>query len=287
MNEFKQAILDDRGIIRVTGPDARKLLQGLITNDIDDLIQSHGVFAGLLTPQGKILFDFLLHQNGDDILLDMDKAQCAACLKRLAMYRLRSDVALADASDQIAVVAGWNRTQPDLNALGAPTLKDPRHDALGLRSYFNTKDHADLIKQTLPASDYHHHRIQLGIPEGGKDYAFSSAFPHEALFDELNGVSFSKGCFVGQEVVSRMEHRGATRKRIVSVRGEATLPQAGTDIVAGDIALGTLGSTSGQDGLALIRLDRLADVKAKDLMIKADDIPLSVSKQSWARFEMA
>lgn len=282
-----QAKLDDRGLIHLAGPDVRKLLQGLITNDVEGLAPNRGVFSGLLSPQGKILFDFLLHQTGDGVVLDIDQTQIEACIKRLTLYRLRSDVSITDMSDQTHVIAAWGEEEPPPAPCGGLTIKDPRHDDLGWRIYTQTNKQSVDPGSQADAAAYHRHRISLGVPEGGKDYVYGGAFPHEALYDEINGVSFSKGCFVGQEVVSRMEHRGATRKRIVMVTGQDDLPPSGADIKAGDIALGTLGSSSGRSGLALIRIDRLQDVRDKKLEAKAGGVTLTFSKQPWAKFELA
>jgi folate-binding protein YgfZ len=131
--------------------------------------------------------------------------------------------------------------------------------------------------------DYHAHRIAFGVPEGGKDYAFGDTFPHEALFDLLNGVSFTKGCYVGQEVVSRMQNRGTARKRAVPVAGDASLPEAGTAIAGGDVEIGQLGSVAGARGLAMLRLDRAAELAAKGEALHAGSISVRIALPDWAR----
>ena len=133
--------------------------------------------------------------------------------------------------------------------------------------------------------EYHARRIALGVPEGGRDYIFGDAFPHEAMFDQLNGVDFKKGCFVGQEVVSRMEHRGTARKRIVGVEGEGQLPLSGTEIMAGSMPIGTLGSVAGSSGLALLRLDRAEEAKAAGVPLRAGEVTVAVRIPAWARFK--
>ena len=127
-------------------------------------------------------------------------------------------------------------------------------------------------------------RIRLGVPEGGRDYDFGDTFPHEALFDQLNGVDFTKGCYVGQEVVSRMQHRGTARKRIVPVEGEAPLPASGTSIEAGGVPIGALGSVSGASGLALIRLDRAEEALARGKTLTAGGVKIALRRPSFARF---
>ena len=145
---------------------------------------------------------------------------------------------------------------------------------------------ADLGCAVAGESDYHAHRIALGVPEGGRDYAFGDTFPHEALFDQLNGVDFEKGCFVGQEVVSRMQHRGTARKRVVGVEGERPLPAPGAEILAGNIPIGTLGSVDGKSGLALVRLDRAEDAKAQGIPLRAGDVAISLRIPPFARFQV-
>ena len=147
------------------------------------------------------------------------------------------------------------------------------------------RDIADLGCALVTEADYHARRIALGVPEGGRDYAYGDAFPHEALFDQLNGVDFKKGCYVGQEVVSRMEHRGTARKRIVGVEGEGPLPASGTEITAGGKPIGTLGSVGGASGLALLRLDRAEEAKAAGLPLRAGDVTVAVRIPAWARFK--
>ena len=202
-------------------------------------------------------------------LLDVARDKAADLVKRLSLYKLRAKVEIRDASSELVVFAMWG-DNPTSNT--RPDVLDPRLLALGIRFIAladAVKDHeAASNGESVPPADYHAHRISLGVPEGGKDYAFGDAFPHEALFDQLHGVSFEKGCYVGQEVVSRMEHRGTARKRVVPVVAEAPLPATGTEITAGDQLIGTLGSSAGKRGLALLRLDRAAEMKTKgaDLM---------------------
>jgi folate-binding protein YgfZ len=135
--------------------------------------------------------------------------------------------------------------------------------------------------------DYHAHRIALGVPEGGKDYELGDTYPHEALFDQLNGVSFEKGCYVGQEVVSRMQHRGTARKRVVPVLADATLPDPGTPVVAGSVEIGRLGSSVDGMGLALLRLDRAAEMQEKGDALQAGSVPLRIELPRWAHFALA
>jgi len=183
-----------------------------------------------------------------------------------------------------AVAACWGASPqvPD----GVIAFADPRLPELGMRLLLPPG--ADLPALDCAAAsegDYHARRIGLGVPEGGRDYSYGDAFPHEAMFDQLDGVDFEKGCFVGQEVVSRMEHRGTARKRIVMIEGEGPLPESATEITAGPTAVGTLGSVSGTSGLALLRLDRAEEAKARGDQLRAGEVAVTFSVPSWARFK--
>ena len=269
MTDAKIALLPDRGVVAVTGEDARKFLDNIITNDMDLLDKQEAIFTGLLSPQGKILFDFFIVRHRDEYLLDVAKDKAADLIKRLSMYRLRAKVAIAERPD-LHVIALW-----PLDSVG---FADSRFAALGGRQIAD----AALADAELYEA-YHAHRISLGVPEGGKDFAFGEAFPHEALFDQLNGVSFTKGCYVGQEIVARMEHRGTARKRIVRVSGEGVLPVAGTDVLAGEVVIGAVGSNSGSLGLALLRLDRVLEFAAKGVGLTAGGVRIVADASDVAR----
>lgn len=266
------AILNDRGVLRVAGPDARKLLQGLLTNDLDRL-DGAPLFAGLLSPQGKILFDFLLIAAPDGgVLLDCPRALATELARKLTFYKLRAAAEIADVSSSYVVAAGWNgATLPGL------AYPDPRNPDLGLRCFASAPPPAD-----ADDSQYHAWRIAHGVPEGGRDYQYGDTFPHEALYDRLAGVSFDKGCYVGQEIVSRMQHRGTARKRILPVHATTALPPAGTPVLAGDVAIGAMGSSAATDGLAMLRVDRVLEMREKSIPLTAADVPLSVDVPAWA-----
>jgi folate-binding protein YgfZ len=274
MTSARIALLPDRGVVHVSGEDCEKFLQGLVTNDVarPAAVQPKtvpvAVHAGLLTPQGKILFEFLVVGSGGGLLLETARDRIPDLIRRLGMYKLRAAVVIEDASDTFAVAAVWDGDlAPTLNATHA---RDPRLAALGIRWLVPRPLLERLIESRVRAgeavraseAEYHAHRIALGVPEGGKDYPLGDTFPHEANFDLLNGVSFTKGCFVGQEVVARMRHRGGARKRIVIVEADEAL-QPGAEIAAGAAAIGTVGSTAGHRGLALVRLDRAEEANVK------------------------
>jgi hypothetical protein len=261
---MKAAFLPDRGVVKVSGEDARNFLNGLVTADVTMLQPGLGRFGALLTPQGKITVDFLITEapsgHGGGFLIDCPRALAQALANKLGFYKLRAKVTVENLSDSLGVLAAWDgepAMKPDL------AFADPRNTALGWRILVPEElkqKVADLIGADLVDSAvYEAHRIASGVPRGGLDFMYGDAFPHETNMDRLNGVDFDKGCYVGQEVVSRMQHRGTARTRTVRVVLEDFSPEAGTAILAGDKPVGTIGSTSGQNGLALIRVDRAAD----------------------------
>jgi folate-binding protein YgfZ len=269
MTVAKMALLRDRGVVRVAGEDAGKLLQGTISNDMDLLDRQPAIHAALLTPQGKILFDFFVVKGADGgFLLETAKDQVASLVKRLAMYKLRARVDIADATLEYRVFAVWGGAPASRSPTGRGVgpFDDPRLGALGSRILAEARLAADVAASTNgpdnTAETYDAHRIGLGVPEGGKDYPLGDTFPHEANLDLLNGVSFTKGCFVGQEVVSRVQHRGSARRRIVIVESDGPL-ETGAEIVAGPAAIGTIGSVAGSRALALLRLDRAQEAISK------------------------
>jgi folate-binding protein YgfZ len=282
-NTFGSARLADRGVVRVKGEDTHKLLQGVITNDLGLLARQPAIHAGLLTPQGKILFDFFVVTAGDDLLLETARDKTSDLVKRLTMYRLRAKVSFEDISDTVAVTASWGRAVAPADATGAVRFPDPRLPDLGTRSIAPSGASRD-DEQAVAA--YHAHRVAVGVPEGGKDYAFGDAFPHEADFDQLHGVSFTKGCFVGQEVVSRMQNRGTARKRIVPIEAASPIVPGAT-VTAGSAAIGTVGSVAGTLALAMLRLDRVAEAQRKGEPLTAGGVPISVRKPAWANFDIA
>lgn len=281
MGQCHAARLSDRGVIRVAGADARKFLQGLITSDLDKM-RDGAVHAGLLSPQGKVLFDFFVVPEGDAFLLDVAQEASAEIHKRLGFYRLRADVEISDATSlEVAAVWGEGPELPD----GVLAYADPRLAELGFRLLLPSGTELGALGCAQASEeDFHAMRIRLGVPEGGRDYRFGDVFPHEALFDQLNGVDFAKGCFVGQEVVSRMEHRGTARKRVVPVEAKTALPPSGTSVEAGGVPIGTLGSVSGTSGLALVRLDRAEQAATRGTPLTAGEIRITLRRPGFARF---
>jgi hypothetical protein len=269
-------LLADRSVIGVSGADSAAFLHGLVTNDLEHLAIGEARYAALLTPQGKILFDFFIYRapaaEGAAFLIDCPAASTADLLKRLGFYRLRAKVTIADLSAEQGVAALWGG-EPEAGS--GFVFADPRDARLGFRAILPRRA---LGLAPDRASEYDSHRIAVGAPKGGVDFAYGDAFPHDVNMDLLNGVDFAKGCYVGQEVVSRMRHRGAVRKRIVKVKLAAPGGAVGAPILAGDAAIGTLGSSVGAEALALVRLDRLADAESKGLALTADGIAVAVEK---------
>ncbi len=288
MTSAKIAMLDDRGVIAVTGADALKFLDSLMTNDMGFLATEGAIFAGLLTPQGKILCDFFAVKAADGFLLEVAREQVAGLVKRLSLYKLRAKVVIADVSADFVVMALWGA---DFASMGETketvSFTDPRVRETGIRILAETAFAQDVSRATngfeCEAADYHAHRIALGVPEGGKDYAFGEAFPHEANMDQLHGVSFTKGCYVGQEIVARMEHRGTARRRIVRVTGAGLLPGAGTEVTAGEVVVGAMGSSVGETGLALLRIDRVAEFTGKGVALTAGGVAIAADAGEVAR----
>jgi tRNA-modifying protein YgfZ len=280
MTHAKTALLADRGVVRVAGEDAEKLLQGIITSDMDLLATQAAIHAGLLTPQGKILFEFFVARSGDGFLLETARGQAVGLAKRLTLYKLRAKVDIRDASAGYSVTSAWGEAAPYSpgGTEGTLLFSDPRLPDLGWRVLADGR----LEGANADAADYHAHRISLGVPEGGKDYVLGETFPHEANMDLLNGVSFSKGCFVGQEVVSRMQHRGTARKRIVIVESGTPL-QAGDAVMAGQAAIGTIGSVAGNRALALVRLDRVEEMQRKSEQITAANAPIVIQLPAYMK----
>jgi tRNA-modifying protein YgfZ len=286
---MKAALLPDRGVVKVTGEDARRFLHGLVTADVTALAPGQARYAALLTPQGKIIADFILTEaaaaDGGGFFLDCPRALVPALIEKLTFYRLRAKVGIEDLSGRLGVMAVWEGTGATECGLLYP---DPRLPALGLRCILPpelaTDAAAELGAALVDAAAYDSHRIALGVPRGGQDFSYGDAFPHEADMDQLGGVDFSKGCYIGQEVVSRVEHRGIARRRIVPIAYDGFAPEAGMEVIAGDRNVGTLGSTAGGRGLAMLRLDRAEDAAAAGMPLTAGGLPLRIVKPEWARF---
>jgi folate-binding protein YgfZ len=264
------ALLTDHSVLRVAGEPARHFLNNLVTAEIETLAPGEARYAALLTPQGKIIADFFVVAAPDDnsaFYLDCPSELGAELLQKLTFYRLRAKVTIE--KTDLAVLAAWGGEHPATKGIA---FTDPRLPALGLRVLVPPEASSGLTRDETNAYDAH--RIALGIPKGGVDFLYNDAFPHDADLDKLHGVDFKKGCFIGQEVVSRVEHRGTARNRVVPVSFEGTAPPVSANVMAGDKVVGTMGSSAGSIGLAMLRVDRVADALAAGIELKADNVAL-------------
>lgn len=270
--------LVDRTMIAVGGKDACSFLHNLVTANIERLRQGEGTLAALLTPQGKIIADMLIHNASDDeplFLIDIARGFAEDVLARLTRYRLRAAVTLDLVGEPNAVLVVLN--SPPISGEAFYTFLDPRHPALGQRLY----GPRDAIRDAISAFEmatpdtYHLIRVRLGICEGGKDFIGVNVFPHEANFDRIGGIDFKKGCYVGQEVVSRMEHRGTTRTRAVPVRfSNGFGVVGGADVKIGERVIGRIGECFHDSAIAIVRFDHLEKaILTKDTII-AGGVPI-------------
>ncbi|WP_095203260.1 CAF17-like 4Fe-4S cluster assembly/insertion protein YgfZ [Mesorhizobium carmichaelinearum] len=271
------ALLKDRALISVSGPDAEHFLQNILTTDLDTLGAGEAKPGALLTPQGKILFDFLISRAGENAF----RLECRAdisddFIRRLTLYKLRAKVEIAK-SEQALVTVAWGKesiaSENDSTALADRRFRDESVT----RTYADTADAGDIAA-------WQAFRIAHGIAQSGADYALGDAFPHDVLLDETGGVGFRKGCYVGQEVVSRMQHRGTARRRVLIVRAELPLPASGTELTVEGRPVGTLGSSAGTTGLAIARIDRVKAALDAGQPILAGDVPVTVAIPAWAKF---
>lgn len=267
------AYLASRKLIHVSGRDAQEFLQGLITTDIDSLPRDEARPGALLTPQGKIMFDFLVWRQADGFLIETETGQVEALMRRLAMYKLRAAVELStgagpDSDEGVTVFWGEDA--------GKASIRDAAFAKAGVTLTRSPGKGAD-----GPEDAYHALRVEAGIALSGHDFALQDAFPHDVLLDKTDGLSFRKGCYVGQEVVSRMQHRGTARRRLVLVSADTPLPASGTEIVAGGKPVGTLGSVAAANGLAIVRTDRIGDALSRGLPLTAGDIVVTLALPQW------
>ncbi|MBD9371657.1 folate-binding protein YgfZ [Rhizobium sp. ARZ01] len=260
--------LTGHAYISVAGGDAEDFLQGLITSDVVSLPEGEARAAALLTPQGKILFDFLVSRApSDSFLIETSEEQRDALVKRLALYKLRAAVEILPLAETQTTVT-W-----DCDGEGVV-------DGRFLKAGRKILRRPGAVGNDTPAA-YDALRIACGIVEAGKDYTLSDVFPHDILLDLSDGVSFRKGCFVGQEVVSRMQHRGTARKRPVILHAASPLPASGTELTAEGKPVGTLGTVAGTDGLAIVRIDRVADAMRAEAPILAGNVKVEARLPEW------
>jgi tRNA-modifying protein YgfZ len=278
--------LPDRTLVAVSGPDAEPLLQSIITTDLDALAERVAASGALLTPQGKILFDFLVSRAGPDAFLLECRSDIADdFIHRLMLYKLRAKVEIVKL-DQLVVSVSWGgeSAASDFDSAASETesrtVRDLRFpDEVAVRRHYGSG-----TKASGTTSDWSAFRAAYGIAESGADYALGDAFPHDVLLDELGGVGFRKGCYVGQEVVSRMQHRGTARRRVLLVSADQLLPAMGTEIMANGRSVGTLGTVAGSNGIAIARIDKVKDALDGGTPLFAGGVRVELSIPAWARF---
>ncbi len=295
MQEKSALVLDGRGVIRVSGGDRNSFLQGIVSADVEKITQDRSGWSAFLTPQGKFLHEFFLCADGDSLLIDCEAARLADLKRRLSLYRLRSKVTIEDCSDNIAVAAFYGA-----GALAALELAvepghttgfgsgrifvDPRLAELGARAVLARQSAADEVAASgfSPGSQssYDRLRISLGIPDGSRDMEVEKSTLLENGFDELGGVDWQKGCFLGQELTARTKYRALIKKRLLPVTLQGPPPVPGTAIVADGREVGVMRSSVEGLGLALLRLDKLESTS-----MAAGDCPLRPEIPDWVRIE--
>ena len=288
--------LTNRGIISVTGSNSRDFLQGIISNDITLVAPNKTIYAALLTPQGKYLFDFFISQSGEKLLIECEKDRVPDLMKRLRIYKLRADANLVDETETYSIFAIWGDDAAQATGLhnerglaheisGGTQFIDPRLNTAGVRSVLPIEvaeaQLQSLAAEPASASDYDLHRLKLGLPDASRDLVVDKAILIESGFDELNGVDWNKGCYMGQELTARTKYRGLVKKRLISVFIEGAAPEPGTPIMVGDKNAGEMRSSNAGHGIALLRLDQLNNEAAEYI---CDQAILRPNKPTWADF---
>lgn len=241
-------IQDQRAVITLSGPERKDLLQGIITNDVNQLKDGKAIYSALLSPQGKFLHDFLLVEKDDVIYLDCDAERVDDLFRRLLMYRLRSDVEILNQSDNFHVITSSHKITGETFS-----FTDPRHPSMGYRAIVK-----EIPPSTTDNSSYHKRRIKLGIAEGTNDFIVDKSTILEGHFEAINGVDFEKGCYVGQEVTARMKYRGKIKKLMLPVTLNGPAPDFGSEITdENGNKVGDLRSNCDKNAIALFRIDKM------------------------------
>jgi tRNA-modifying protein YgfZ len=293
------ALLPDRGVLEISGADRVTFLQGLVSNDVRKVGSNRAIYAALLTPQGKYLHDFFLVPQGEAILLDGERARLPDLLRRLSMFKLRAKVALADASDRFSVaVAFGERATEKLGLSDEPgaavrfgegvAFADPRLPALGGRVLLTPAGDTRILEAAgfsgAAPEAYDRLRLSLGVPDGSRDLSIEKTILLEAGFDELNGVDWDKGCYMGQELTARTKYRALIKKRLMPVKIEGPLPEPGTVIKLAGTEAGEIRTGRGELALALLRLEALDEALKAGTPLLAGAARVTPIKPDWARF---
>ncbi len=273
--------LDNRALLRISGGDATTFLQGLVTCDVGSLKTGEINFGALLSPQGKILFDFFIIAMAEGYMVDIDRSMATDFTKRLMFYRLRANVDIQPMDQRTNVFAIWgDNINAERIVADGIFMPDPRLTMMGMRGYLRRAPEGCNIR---PIDDWNRFRISLGMPQGGHDFAFGNAFPHEALMDQFKGVDFKKGCYVGQEVVSRMQHRSSARKRLIQLLATSPLPEKSTEILCEGKTCGEITSTAGTFGMGMVRIDKPVGT-GQDRIALAATTPVTLHIPDWCNF---
>jgi len=293
------ALLKERELTALTGQDSRSFLQGMISNDIDQLSPSRSIYAAMLTAQGKYLHDFIMVDRSPAVWIDSEEARCDELTERLSLFQLNSDIHIARQGHLLTVAALWGNeaisclgleekvgaTKPFGDGLA---IVDPRLPSLGSRLIAPAADVEALISslgiERATSADYDSHRLRLGVPDGSRDMIVDKSFLLESNFEDLNGVAFDKGCYIGQENTARQKHRGTIRKRLVKVSIDGPPPDLGVPITWNKGEIGTMRSSRDGQGIAMIRLDRWAEAKAESAKLHAGPAIVIPVKPEWANF---
>ncbi len=300
MGNRNYVLLEDRATLAIAGADNRVFLQGLISNDVNRVDAGRAVYAAFLTAQGRYLHDFFVIAMGEDLLLDCEAARCADLARRLRMYKLRSRVSLEERGADLVVAAligdgvaealGLPGDDPGAAAAfaGGVAYLDPRLAAAGARAVLPRAGAAKSLEEAgfvaVGAENYDRHRIALGLADGSRDMEIGRSILLECGFDELHGVDWSKGCFLGQELTARTKYRGLIRKRLLPVTVDGPLPAPRTPIMQGDREVGEVRSATGSTALAMLRLEVLDAAGADTEPLRADQALLTPIKPAWANF---
>jgi folate-binding protein YgfZ len=296
MTERFYAELPARGVLEITGEDRVAFLQGLVSNDVTKASEARAVFAALLTAQGRYLFDFFIVARGDALFLEAEAARIAALRQRLNLYKLRSKIAIDEASARFAVAAGFGAGAGDALGLagegaakafaGGIAFADPRLAELGVRFVLPREAGFAALEQAgFVAADeaqYDRHRLRLGVADGSRDLPAEKALLLESGFDELHGIDWQKGCYMGQELTARTKYRALVKKRLLPIAIDGALPAPGTPVMLGQAEAGEV--RSGRDGraLALLRLDAV-DEAAKGTPLLAAGARVKPEIPAWAK----
>ncbi|MBT4769497.1 MAG: folate-binding protein YgfZ [Rhodospirillaceae bacterium] len=299
MAEKHRIFLENRGIIAISGEESVSFLQGLVSNDVTKATNERAIYAAYLTPQGKFLFDFFILRDGDRLLLDCEADRADDLMRRLNMFKLRSKISLENATGDYRVIAliGENAlatlgldSDPGLAKPldGGVVFVDPRLSALGARAILprDKADTAPFLSDFAETGNdaYDLLRLELGIPDGARDLIVEKSLLMESGFDELNGIDWDKGCYMGQETTARTKHRGLVKKRLMPVRVDGPLPAAGTPVFSGEQEIGEMRSGRDSRALALIRLEALGGDNSPSPTFSSGEAQVTPQRPGWASF---